>query len=101
MYRRPTGQMVIEDFVLPFEGKLNANNRWVKLAKIIPWEQIEKDYAELFPSHLGTVAKPLRMALGKLLIMDLEHRLRLLYCHFLRTIWEAFLGRYCPEYSVV
>ena len=50
MYRRPTGQMVIEDFVLPFEGKLNGNNRWVKLAKIIPWEQIEKDYANLFPS---------------------------------------------------
>jgi hypothetical protein len=42
--------MVIEDFVLPFEGKLNGNNRWVKLAKIIPWEQIEKDYANLFPS---------------------------------------------------
>lgn len=70
MYRRPTGQMVIEDFVLPFEGKLNANNRWAKLAKIIPWEQIEKDYADLFPSHLGTVAKPLRMALGSLIIKE-------------------------------
>ncbi|NSW92503.1 MAG: IS5/IS1182 family transposase, partial [Firmicutes bacterium] len=56
MYRRPTGQMVIEDFVLPFEGKLDANNRWVKLAKIIPWEQIENEYADLFPSNTGTVA---------------------------------------------
>jgi len=46
MYRRPTGQMFIKDFVLPFEGKLDANNRWVKLAKIIPWERIEKDYAD-------------------------------------------------------
>jgi len=48
MYRRPNGQMVIEEFILPFEGKLSANNRWVKLSKIIPWEQIEKDYANLF-----------------------------------------------------
>jgi hypothetical protein len=37
--------MFIEDFVLPFEGKLNASNRWAKLANLIPWEQIEKDYA--------------------------------------------------------
>jgi hypothetical protein len=58
MYRRPTGQMVIEDFVLPFEGKFDANNRWVKLSKMIPWERIETDYADLFPSNVGTVAKP-------------------------------------------
>jgi hypothetical protein len=32
MYRRPAGQMVSEDFVLPFEGKINAGNRRVKLA---------------------------------------------------------------------
>ncbi len=36
MYRRPTGQMVLENFVLPFEGKHDVNNRWVKLAKMIP-----------------------------------------------------------------
>lgn len=70
MYRRPTGQMVLEGFVLPFEGKLDANNRWVKLAKIIPWEQIENEYADLFPSNYGTVAKPLRMALGALIIKE-------------------------------
>jgi hypothetical protein len=62
--------MVIEDFVLPFEGKLSADNRWVKLSKMIPWERIETDYADLFPSHLGTVAKPLRMALGSLIIKE-------------------------------
>lgn len=62
--------MVIEDFVLPFEGKLDVNNRWVKLAKIIPWERIEMDYADLFPSNTGTVAKPLRMALGSLIIKE-------------------------------
>jgi hypothetical protein len=62
--------MVIEEFILPFEGKLSANNRWVKLSKIIPWEQIEKDYANLFPSGTGNVAKPLRMALGSLIIKE-------------------------------
>lgn len=42
MYRQPSGQLRIEDFVLPFEGRLNPGNRWVKLSKLIPWEGIEK-----------------------------------------------------------
>jgi hypothetical protein len=62
--------MTLVDFILPFEGRLDANNRWVKLSKIIPWEQIEKDYADLFPSNTGMVAKPLRMALGSLIIKE-------------------------------
>lgn len=70
MYRRPNGQMVIKDFVLPFEGKLNANNRWVKLAELIPWEEIEKKYAQLFLSDIGTVAESLRTALGALIIKE-------------------------------
>jgi hypothetical protein len=51
---------------LPFEGKLRADNRWVKLAKMIPWDKIEARYANLFPSNRGQVAKPVRMALGAL-----------------------------------
>ena len=35
---------------------------------IIPWETIENDYAKLFPGKTGMPAKPLRMALGSLLI---------------------------------
>lgn len=70
MYRQPSGQLKIEDFVLPFEGKLNPENRWVKLSKLIPWEEIEKNYAQLFPSNTGTEAKPLRMALGALIIKE-------------------------------
>ena len=68
MYRKPSRQMTLNDFILPFSGKLNADNRWVQLARIIPWDQIEKDYAFLFPSDRGNVAKPVRMALGSLII---------------------------------
>ena len=35
---------------------------------MIPWDKIEGKYAELFPSKTGMPAKPLRMALGSLLI---------------------------------
>ncbi len=36
--------------------------------EMIPWDKIEEKYAELFPSKTGMPAKPLRMALGSLLI---------------------------------
>lgn len=68
MYRKPDPQLTIDDFILPFSGKLNAENRWVQLAKLIPWDEFEKDYAFMFPSDRGNVAKPVRMALGSLII---------------------------------
>ena len=37
MYRHNQRQTEFEDFVLPFSGKLRSDNRWVKLAKFIPW----------------------------------------------------------------
>jgi hypothetical protein len=68
MYRKPKPQLTIDDFILPFSGSLDAENRWVKLAKIIPWDQLEQEYAFMFPSDRGNVAKPVRMALGSLII---------------------------------
>ena len=68
MYKKPSPQLTIDDFILPFSGKLSAENRWVQLAKIIPWDEIEKEYAFMFPSDRGNVAKPVRMALGSLII---------------------------------
>lgn len=47
---------------------MNPENRWVKKAETIPWDAIEEKYAQLFPSKTGMPAKPLRMALGSLLI---------------------------------
>ena len=38
------------------------------MADKVPWEQFEEKYAALFPSDTGNVAKPLRMALGALII---------------------------------
>ena len=70
MYRKPDGQLSLDDFKLPFEGKLSAENRWVKMAQLIPWDEIEQDYARLFENDIGNVAKPARMALGALIIKE-------------------------------
>jgi IS5 family transposase len=69
MYRREhRHQLSFEDFFLPFGGKLSGDNRWIKLAELIPWDELEDDYAAQFCKGFGAPAKPFRMALGALFI---------------------------------
>ena len=56
------------DFNQPMGLHMNPDNRWIKMAACIPWDEFEIKYAKLFPSDTGNVAKPLRMALGALII---------------------------------
>ncbi len=61
-------QLGLADFNQPVGLKMNPENRWVKKSATIPWDAIEEKYAGLFPSKTGMPAKPLRMALGSLMI---------------------------------
>ena len=61
-------QLGLADFNQPVGLKMNPENRWIKKASIIPWDEIEDRYADLFPGNTGHPAKPLRMALGSLII---------------------------------
>ena len=71
MYRHNQRQIEFEDFVLPFSGKLRSDNRWVKLAKFIPWHEFEPDYSKAASkSSLGPPAKSVRVALGALIIKE-------------------------------
>ena len=70
MYRYGDGQISLTDFQQPMGMKLREDNRWVKKAQIIPWRKIEGRSAALFPSNSGNVAKPLRLALGALIIQQ-------------------------------
>ena len=63
--------MEFENFALPFGGKLRSDNRWVKLAKFIPWDEFEPAYGKsLTNSGLGPPAKSVRVALGALIIKE-------------------------------
>ena len=55
-------------FNQPIGLHMNPENRWVKMADAIPWEIFEKKYSRLFKGKNGRVAKPLRLALGSLII---------------------------------
>ena len=59
------------DFYLPFGGKLTTNNRWVKLARIVPWDEIEQCYGEsLAGTGIGAPAMSGRIAFGSLIIKE-------------------------------
>lgn len=69
MYKKNRNkQFSLSDFYQPMGLKLSPENKWIKKAELIPWDKIEDKYAALFESTTGTVAKPLRMALGSLMI---------------------------------
>ena len=70
MYRKET-QLAFGDFVFPF-GDLDPENEWVKLAKLIPWDTVEREYAKQFVDN-GHPAHSARIALGALII---KQRLR-------------------------
>ena len=56
---------------MPIGMSLNANNRWVKLAKLVPWEAAEKAYMANFDRRKGGPTPfPVRVALGALIIKE-------------------------------
>ena len=85
MYKYKSGQISITDFGQPMGMHLNENNRWVKKAAMIPWNEIEKRYAGLFKSHKGHPAKPLRLALGACMIQNTVIPMRKSHYRYRRT----------------
>lgn len=60
-----------KDFEFPTDIKLNSNNRWVILEKLIPWQKFEGEYAAIFDEKKGAPAKSFRLALGALIIQEI------------------------------
>ena len=72
MYRKTCQNKELPEIGLYFAGRLNPENRWVKMADLVPWEEVESEYARHFKSHgRGEVALNVRIALGALLIKEI------------------------------
>jgi len=67
-------QITIDQFVQPFGGKLNSENRWVKEAALIPWNPIAEIYNSKMCSNFGAPAKDARVVAGAIII---KYRLNL------------------------
>ena len=72
-YIEDANQLTIENFYMPFAGKLDANNRWVRLSKLMPWERIEEIYLRSMSQETGHPAIPARIAFGAIYIKEAEN----------------------------
>jgi hypothetical protein len=73
MYKKTDpDQLYLDDFKMQFNGKLRKDNRWVKQARLIPWEAIEEAYAAKFSKGKGVIAINARIAFGALYIKESE-----------------------------
>lgn len=72
MNRRRRRQLAFHDFPGGFSGaRIFSDNRWVKLAQIIPWDLVDQKYAENFTGKkTGNPAIESRMAFGSLVIKE-------------------------------
>ncbi len=69
MYTMVEDQLTIYDFMEPFGGVLDPENRWVRLANALDWQDMEEKYAANF-GRAGAKALPLRMVFGSLVIRE-------------------------------
>ena len=59
--------------LFPFGGKLDENNRWLRISELIPWDELERSYHSYF-SHTGRPAKDGRLVIGLLLLKHMTNQ---------------------------
>lgn len=67
-------QLEIFDFKLGFQGKLNPNNRWIKLAKLLDWDALAKIYGNTLNANKGAKGINARVIIGALIIKHIERK---------------------------
>ena len=70
----PSNQLTLEGFSHPFDRELSPDNRWVKLATLIPWDALAAVYSQSLSSSSGRKSIDVRMVIGALVV---KHRLGL------------------------
>jgi len=78
-------QLDLFDASLPFGGTLDRNNRWLRLAHMLNWQEWERSYAKLFAA-VGRPGLRARYVLGTLI---LKHQYHMSDEAILQTILES------------
>lgn len=69
MFRyKSSSQLTLDTFVDNLGKKLNPQNRWVKLAHQIPWDDLAQVYAKSLSSDMGRSSKDARLVIGAIII---------------------------------
>jgi len=88
---KSANQLSIEEFQTPFELKLDKENRWVKLASIIPWDELAGIYYQSMSTGMGAPSIDARIVIGSMVI---KHKLKLDDREVVETIRENIYLQY-------
>lgn len=69
-----TNQLSIEEFKTPLQRDLDPENRWVRLAKEIPWEKLVSIYCKKMHQKMGARSIAPRIVIGAMIV---KHKLNL------------------------
>lgn len=89
-------QLSFEGFDTTFENQLDPNNRWVKLAVLIPWDDLAMSYYKLMDSGMGAPSKDARLIIGSLII---KHKMKLADEEVIEQLKENIYMQYFVGYS--
>ncbi|MCD6091235.1 MAG: IS5/IS1182 family transposase, partial [Bacteroidales bacterium] len=67
-------QLSLEGFSHPFERDLLQDNKWVKLAALVPWDELAAVYSNKLQSGTGRKSVDIRTVIAALIV---KHKLRL------------------------
>lgn len=92
----PQNQLSLEGFETPFEKKLDPNNRWVKLAERLPWDEMAQIYLRCLSKKMGRPSVDARVVIGALIV---KHRLKLSDRETIEMVQENIYLQYFLGYS--
>ena len=84
-------QLQIEAFKTPFQVHLDKENRWVKLASILPWDSLASIYYQSMSTDKGAPSISARIVIGAMII---KHKLKLDDREVVETIRENMYLQY-------
>lgn len=94
MYRkRNRDEKYLFEELMPFGGQLAEGNRWLKIKSLIPWEELEREYAKSF-SDLGRPGLDGRLVIGLFLLkhMTVLSDKEVVWELQENVYWQAFCG---------
>ncbi len=69
---RSSKQLSLAEFDWPFQTALDGNNRWVRMSRCIPWDELAEGYYQGLAVKQGRPAKDARLVIGAVII---KHKL--------------------------
>ena len=84
-------QIELFEFEHPFGGELAPGNRWVRLSKILPWEELIRIYGKSLSKDKGRYGIDGRLAVGCMII---KHRLNISDREVIATLQENIYLQY-------